>query len=188
MKRASAFLLAAVLLAATGCTGRLFDFNLFIVGEQTSLERQVLGNYSALGENLMIYSSVRGVDEDGNLRPPPPATTSQRAAFDAMRNREYNRDDVDLLLRTSYAGERNDGLLEVRDDSVPIARLTREQIDAVIAEENADRTTILDRLIQTTPGAEDEPDEVRWIFARLNQDAAPAGTWVQDRRGRWNLK
>lgn len=175
-------------LFSSGCTGRLFDFNLFIVGEQTSLERQVLGNYSALGENLLIYSSVRGVDEEGNLRPPPPSTPSQRAAFDAMRNREYNRDDVELLLRTSYAGERNDGLIEVRDSSIPIARLSEDQIREVIEEENADRSVILGRLIETSPAAAGQEDEVRWIFARLNQDAAPAGAWIQDREGRWRLK
>jgi len=175
-------------LGSAGCIGRLFDFNLFIVGEQTALERQVLGNYAALGENLMIYSSVRGVDEEGNLRPPPPATESQQRAFDAMRNREYNRDDVLRLLRLSVIGERNDGLVEVRDGSITVPALSSDQIRTIIAEENADRQVLIDRLITTTPGGEEDQDEVRWIFARLNHDLAPSGAWLQDRAGRWSRK
>lgn len=182
-------LLVAMLLTA-GC-GRLFDVNLFFVGEQTSLERQVLGTYSALGEDLLVYSSVRGVDPQGNLRPAPETTESQRAAFAAMRNREYNRDDIERLLAAGFVGEGNRGMLIVQaaDGSDSLQSLTADQVTQLVTEENTDRQNILARLVETSPGVTDEQlPQVFWIFATLNQDAAPQGSWVQDRQGNWRRK
>lgn len=184
--------LAVAVLGTAGCSGRLFDIQLFIVGEQTSLEKQVQGTYSALNSNLLMYSSVRGVDENGDLVTPPPVTDSQQAAFEAMRNREYNLDDVQLLLRNGVVGEARDGLLEVRDLSASVAGLDQDAMQAIIDEENGDRQTILERLRQTT-SADDMADEQRteeigWIFAQINQDRAPEGAFVQDRAGRWIQK
>lgn len=180
----------AILAFSTGC-GRLFDVNLFFVGEQTSLERQVLGTYSALGEDLLIYSSVRGVDPDGSLRPAPETTESQRAAFAAMRNREYNRDDIDRLLAGGFIGEDNRGMLQMQStgSSDTLQSLSTDQVAELIAEENGDRQVILARLVETSPGVTDEQlPQVFWIFASLNQDAAPAGSWIQDRAGNWRVK
>ncbi len=183
-------LLMAVILVSTGC-GRLFDVNLFFVGEQTSLERQVLGTYSALGEDLLVYSSVRGVDPQGNLQPAPPTTESQRDAFAAMRNRDYNRDDIERLLAAGFIGEGNRGMLIVQtpDDPDAMASLTADQVTELVTEENTDRQVILARLVDTSPGVTDEQlPQVFWIFATLNQDAAPAGSWVEDQAGRWRRK
>lgn len=181
-------LLLTLPLVLSGC-GSLFNLDLFFVGEQTSLEQQVLGTYSELGEDLMLYSSVRAVDPDGSLSPPPPATDSQRAAFDAMRNREYNRDDIDRLLRLGVFGEAGTGLLVRREQDAPGTLLSQEEIGLLLEEENADRQAILDRLLTTTPGVtEANRDEVVNVFANLNRDAAPAGSWVQTRTGEWTRK
>ncbi|MCB2156428.1 YdbL family protein [bacterium] len=184
-------ILGAVSFATTGCGGSLFNVDLFVVGEQTSLEKQVLGTYDSLGENLLIYSSVRGVSEDGSLKTPPPSTESQQATYMAMRNREYNRGDIEGILREGIAGEANDGLLALRDEEAGavIADLTRDEVERVVDEENADRQTILDRLVQTTPGVDESSrGEVAWIFAGLNHDLAPDGSWVQSRDGEWVRK
>jgi hypothetical protein len=54
---------------------------------------------------------------------------------------------------------------------------------------NNDRQLILARLVETTPAVTDEQlPEVFWIFATLNHDAAPAGSWIQDRQGNWRSK
>lgn len=180
---------ALALLLATGCGGSLFNFQLFVVGEQTSLEKQVLGTYSALGENLLLYSSVRGVDEEGNLVVPPATTDSMRATYQAMRNREYNRDDIERILAAGHAGEGRDGLLVSLEGGAFVPGLTPSQIAALIAEENADRLIVLERL-QETVGAANEAsrDDVARIFADLNRDAAPDNTRVQDARGNWSRK
>lgn len=184
-------LLAVSAALATGCGGGLFNVDLFVVGEQTSLEKQVLGTYNSLGENLLVYSSVRGVSEDGTLKTPPPSTDSQQATYMAMRNREYNRDDVEEILRAGIAGETNSGLLVLRAEAAgqTVAALSREDVERVVAEENRDRQTILERLVKTTPGVDDDSrGDVEWIFAGLNRDLAPDNAWVQTRGGEWVRK
>ncbi len=179
-------LLAATLLAAS-CSS-LIDVNLFVVGEQTALEKQVLGTYSALGEDLLVYSSVRGVNPDGAIVSPPPATESQRAAFAAMRNRDYNRDDVQQLLASGLFGEGADGMLVSRDGARGAAPISDAEILQVVAEENADRETVLSRLLETSGAAAERRADVVAIFAGINRDAAPDGAWIQTRDGGWTRK
>jgi len=183
-------ILAAMLLSS-GCASSLFNVNLNVVGEQTALEKQVLGTYKSLGEDLMIYSSVRGVDEGGALKTPPPATASQRAACLAMKNREYNRDDVIRILRAGIAGEANTGLLTARAEAAALAieGLTREQVMKIIDEENRDRAAVIERLVATTPGiSKEQTVQVGRIFAGLNQDVAPGGAWIQNEDETWRRK
>ncbi len=190
MTRIPTIAIVLLSLLSTGC-GKLFDVNLFFVGEQTSLERQVLGTYSALGEDLLVYGSVRGVSPDGSLRPSPATTESQRAAFNAMRNRQYNQDDIERLLAAGFIGEGNNGLLVRRASDTPgeLESLTAGQVAELVQEENNDRQLILARLVETTPAVTDEQlPEVFWIFATLNHDAAPSGSWIQDRQGNWRSK
>lgn len=183
----SVLLLAAAAAGSTGCAKNLFNVNFFVVGEQTSLEKQVLGTYGALGEDLLMYSSVRGVDEEGGLKTPPPATDSQQAAFAAMRNREYNKDDIEALLTAGMVGEAQTGLLEWRDRNAALPEgLTTEQAERVVEEENRDRGAVLARLMATVPGIDESGRrEVERIFAGLNRESAPAGAWIQSEDGAW---
>lgn len=174
---------------ATGC-GSLLNIRLFVVGRQTALERQVLGTYEDLGQDVLSYSSVRGVSPEGELIVPPPATPSQAAAMAAMRNREYNADDVDALRRDGVVGEGNNAMLIIRKDPIPVVGpLSAELVRRIISEENSDRQTVLSRLLATTPGVTTENhSEVARIFAGIQQDAAPTGTWVQNQAGAWSVK
>lgn len=188
----SRILRCALLLLAigslTGCS-RLLGINLNIVGEKTSLERQVLGTYKELGQDLAVYASVRGVEPDGSLAPPTPMTDSQRAVLQAINNRRYNRDDLDAILAAGVVGEGSDGLLVKRDNAGRPAPLRADLMEQIIEEENRDRRTILDRLMATTPGVTElERRDVAWIFAGLNQDLAPAGSSIQARDGSWSTK
>lgn len=185
---ALAFALTMPLLL-TGCIGTLFGVNLTFVGEKTALEQQVLGNYNAMGQDLAAYGSVRAVQPDGSIEAPPPTTESQRAAITAMANRRYNVDDVEILLRAGAIGEGNDGLLVVLSIDTVVAPLSIELARQIILEENNDRTTIINRLMETTPGvtANDRGD-VAWIMASLAQDGAPVGSSIQDRAGNWRRK
>lgn len=173
-----------------GCGGPLLGVNVFVVGERTSLEKQVLGNYRALNADFESFGSVRGVDEFGQLRQPPPVTDSKRAAVLAMQNRSYNRDDVTDFLRAGFVGENNRGTLTLFDEALgaePPAR--RDFIRAVVAEENEDRETLIRRLIETTPGVRPEDHErVRSLFASLNRDTAPRGSRVQREDDTWSAK
>lgn len=186
-RTAALFGLTVPILMLAGCAKSLFNVNFFVVGEQTSLEKQVLGTYGALGEDLLLYSSVRGVDEEGGLKTPPPATDSQQAAFAAMRNREYNRDDVNALLTAGLVGESQTGLLEWRDRNATLPPdLTLDQAERIVDEENRDRGNVLGRLMATVPGIDDASrKEVGRIFAGLNKELAPPGAWIQKEDGSW---
>lgn len=186
--RFASLLLAAALSA--GCAGSLLGINLFVVDEKTALEQQVLGTYESIGTDLSSYGSVRGVNPDGSINPPPPMTDSQREVMRAMNNRRYNRDDVNLMLQEGIVGEGSDGLLVILADPIPAAGgLTPTLAREVINEENNDRRTILERLMQTTPGVtEADRPEVQRIFATLNRDLAPAGARIQQADGGWSVK
>lgn len=192
MIKAIIYTFALLLLAggSSGCTRPFLGINLFVVGERTALERQVLGTYEQLGRDLTAYASVRGVNPDGSLSPPPEVTESQAGALQAMNNRRYNRDDVEQLLLGQVVGEGRDGLLvRLMDPLVPTPELSVEFMRELIAEENADREVLLARLMETTPGATPEDEEaVAWVFAGLNHDNAPEGSLVQRRDGVWRMK
>lgn len=190
--RRVALLVYTIIIAAGlgGCRGSLFGINLFVVDQRTALEEQVLGNYRALGQNMTAVASVRGVAPDGSLQPPPPMTDSQRAVLQAMNNRRYNRDDVDALLRAGVVGEGNGGLLVPLVDPLPeVDGLSTDLVARIIEEENRDRQVVIDRLVATTPGVTaDQRGDVAFVFARLNQDSAPAGARLQGERGGWSTK
>ncbi len=172
----------------SSCRGGLL--NVFVVPEQTVLENQVIGTYEDLGRELTVYASVRAIQPDGSLTPAPPTTPSRQAALDAMRNRLYNEDDVQFLLRNDVVGEGRFGLLTRRVTELsPVGTLTPDAIQLIIEEENNDRMVLIQRLIRTTPGvSEEDRPEVEWIFATLNQDAAPSGAWIEDQQGQWRRK
>ncbi len=174
----------------SGCGGPFLGVNIFVVGERTSLEKQVLGNYRALNTDFEAFGSVRGVDPSGQVKQPPPISDSKKAALLAMQNRAYNRDDVLGLLNRSIAGENNQGLLTIFDEALAQASAQDQAFyKQVVSEENADRETLMRRLLETTPGLrpEDEP-RVRAVFASLNRDSAPGGARVQMEDGTWTTK
>ncbi len=173
----------------TGC-GSLLGVNIDFVGEKTALEKQVLGNYQALGRDLSVYSSVRAVEPDGSISEPPKMSKSQKKVMEAIKNRKYNRDDLNVLLLSGAIGEANTGLIEIRDlELIPKNTIGEDLAREVIEEENSDRGVILERLMTTTPGVtEDQRGEVSWIFANLNRDLAPEGSMIQERNGMWRKK
>jgi hypothetical protein len=181
-------LVSAVLIPLGGfACSSLLSVDVLVVGERTSLERQVLGTYRSLNADFEAFGSVRGVDEEGRVRVPPPITDSKQATLRAMQNRAYNRDDVNEFLRLGLVGEGRDGLLVVIEGAnMEMTGLSREFMLRVVAEENADRETVLNRLRETTPGVDAaELDQIRSIFASLNRDAAPAEARVQMEDGSW---
>jgi hypothetical protein len=177
-------------LLSTGCLGNLFGINLYAVGEKTALERQVLGTYEQIGRDLTVYASVRGVEPDGSLREVPPVTESQQAVMRALANRRYNRDDIDIMLSAGVLGEARSGMLEARREN-PFAGLplSPDLAEAIFREENEDRAVIIERLVTTTPGVTpSDREEVAWIFATLNHEQAPVGSFIQLRDGSWRTR
>jgi len=184
----SKFFILSIPIFMTGCSGSLFNINLQVIGEQTALERQVLGSYADIGRDLGSYSSVRGVDPNGDLTEPPEVTTSQEAAFAALRNQEYNSDDVRSILNAQIAGTNSEGFLEQRNNLPDVYFLTEDQVEQLIEEENNDRRVLFDRLKETVTYSPDQESEIISIFATINQEKAPNGTLIENEDGDWVTK
>lgn len=193
MKR---LILAAALVVLSGCT--LAEVKVNVASERTSLENQILGSYNSLSEETLLVASVRGVDPLGRIQTPPRKSGEQQDAISAMQVTSFHADDVDAFKRLGWVGEDNQGLLKafpLARDHAPedlkdfAARYRQQEFDAVLAEVNRARDTIMRRAIETnvslTPA--DLP-KVRAVFAKLAEDTAKPGEKLQATNGTWTVK
>jgi len=186
-------LLAVAVLTAAGCSwlGGMVGTQIR-VGERRSLEEQVLGAFDQVADEVYVLAGVRSVDPiSGAPTAPPPMTQSEARALAAGRRMEFNRDDVLAFKREGLVGEGNDALLTAFPDAM--ARLATEDprrhalVQEVVREENEDRRTIMQRIVDTNPdliGAEGLDQVRRILAARYRQEAEP-GTMVQLPDGSW---
>jgi len=152
-----------------------------ITGERSALEKQILGQYQALSQDLWAVGSTRALPDSLGTE-----STSQ-AVNEAIRVRRFYLDDRQRYLAEGRIGERLDGLLEQRQDPSipPMTPLEQGNFNNFWFPELGARQTILDRLKRLNPGQE---EEVVRIFAGIQRDEAPPGSWVQSAAGRWVRK
>jgi hypothetical protein len=187
--RFQAMTLAVLLIGAAGCKN-LAKINVTVVDERTQLENQVLGSYEALSDDLALVASVRGIDEQGNVKKPSPASKEKKRALLAVQNREFNRDDIEAFKQKGLAGENGEGLLTFFDaaDKESDAKY-KAFAKAKIEEENQDRIVLMERIIETTPGlSRKDLPSVQKVMARKNRDSAKSGEKVQLETGDWVVK
>lgn len=186
----------AALSGISGCT--LAEVKVNVASERTSLENQILGSYNSLSEETLLVASVRGVDPLGRIQTPPRKSREQQDAITAMQVTSFHADDVDAFKRLGWVGEGNKGLLTgfplVRENAPEdlkdfAARYQQNEFNAVLAEVNRARETIMRRAIETnaslTPA--DLP-KVQSVFAKLNEDTAKPGEKLQTPDGTWTVK
>ncbi|HVO30672.1 MAG TPA: DUF1318 domain-containing protein [bacterium] len=179
-------------LLLTGCfhkiTG-LVDVNVQVVDEKTLLERQILGQYQGLEKDLVLAASVRSVDTNGRLVPLPDYPPGQRKALEALRIREFYRDDVDTFKKDGTVGEGKDGYLTKRDEAAKLDAKRKELLETVMNAENGARRALIDRIMETneTLTANDR-GKVEKVFAQMNRDSAKDGEWIQGDDGAWTKK
>ena len=174
-------------LAAAGCSllSPKAKIEITLVGEKTSLENQVLGNYSFIGADPMMLVSVRALPDDIAK-----ISDEKKRSLLAYQNRLYNKDDYQRFMDMKIIGENNGGYVEIRDtrrmdDDKELARL----VDRFIQEENRDRLIIYTRIIHITQGLSDQDlGKVEEIFAHKMHDEAKPGWIVQDASGNWKEK
>lgn len=179
----------AFLIAFAGCKP-LATVDVTVVDERTKLEEQVLGTYEELSEGLAMVASVRGVDETGKMRVPPPESAGKKRALLAMQSREFNRDDIETFKKEGAAGENHEGLLTFFETAKTKADAKyRAFVVAKVQEENQDRLILMKRVIEITPGrTEKDLPEVQKIMASRNRDSAKAGEKIQLESGEWITK
>ncbi len=185
----------AVLVAfgsATGCSLLIPDVkvNVNVFDQRTQLENQVRGTYEELSDELLLVASVRGIDPNGKLTKPPPLAAGKEEALRAAQSREFNRDDLNDLMRQGCAGESADGGVAARpctqtDQDASYRSFAR----ALLGEENADRLVLMRRVIATNADLTDaDLGEVRKIFADVNRENAEPGWWIERADGSWTRK
>jgi len=189
-------ILALFMMALSGCTLAKVDVN--VVSERTALENQVLGSYNALAQDVLLVASVRGVDPSGAIKTSPKKSREQQNAVEAVETLAFHEDDVDAFKRLGWVGEDSQGRLapfplqkeKVPDDLQAFAsRYTQPEFDAVVAQVNKARDTVMQRVVDTNPDlTEKDLPRVRSIFARMNRDNALSGEKIQQEDGKWTVK
>jgi len=178
-----------VLLFLAAC-GKLVDVNVTVVDQKTALENQILGSYEELGDEMLLLASVRSVDEEGKLKSVQAVPPGKMKAIRALQRQEFNRDDIQNFKQAGIAGEGNEGLLVFfEDERTRGDEEFRKFATSLIAEENEDRITLLERAIATSPSfKEGDLPRVQKIFASLNRDNARKGDKIQREDGAWEVK
>jgi hypothetical protein len=196
MKRLILAAALAFLAVLSGCT--LAEVKVNVASERTSLENQILGSYNSLSEETLLVASVRGVDPLGRIQTPPRKSREQQDAITAMQVLNFHADDVEAFKRLGWVGEDNQGLLKgfplardhAPDDLKDFAtRYRQQEFDAVLAEVNRARDTIMRRAIETNASlTQADLPKVRGVFAKLNGDTARPGDKLQAAGGAWTVK
>jgi len=133
----------------------------------------------------MMITSVRSGDSAAVTIPP-----SKREVLEAFAERRFNADDIEDFKRAGVVGENTEGLLTV----LPTERYEndpeyRQMVDRIVAEENRDREIIMDRIVEVSSSVNPfDREAVRKVFAQMNRDASPPGTFIQTPEGRWVRK
>ncbi|MBC8286271.1 MAG: DUF1318 domain-containing protein [Nitrospinae bacterium] len=187
---ASKLLAVVLLLMLASCAEKLVDVNVTIVDQKTALENQILGSYEELGNEVLLLASVRSVDEEGKLKPATEIPKGKLNALRAMQRQEFNRDDIQAFKKSLVTGEGNDGLLKFfATERTKTDAKFKEFAIAIIAEENADRLTILKRIVATNENFTDKDlAKVQIISASLNRDNAKPGEKIQQENGDWTTR
>lgn len=157
-----------------------------VTGEKTALEREVIGTYHQMREDTWMIASTRAVTEDTTVI----VSTEKRQVLEALREQEYNKDDIDEFKQKGYVGENNRGFLDIRpSESLDSDVQMRNLVDEIVEEENRDREIIMGRVIELNESLKKAVrEDVLVIFARMNQENSLPGTWIQQPDGKWNKK
>ncbi len=177
----------AFILVISGCSllSPKASIEINLVGEKTSLENQVIGNYSFLGNDELLLVSVRTLPDDISK-----ISDGKKRAFLAYQNRQYNMDDYRRFMDMGVIGETLNADISVRDMGMmesdkELARF----VNRFIYEENRDRVIIFGRILDITEGLDSgDLPKVREIFSKKFRDEAESGWYVQDEYGEWTIK
>ncbi|MBF0195385.1 MAG: DUF1318 domain-containing protein [Magnetococcales bacterium] len=181
-----AIIYMATLLIAGCSSGPLLEVTL--VDERTALENQVLGSYAQLNQDVLLLTSVRGIDPQGNIIKRDPLPQGRQTVVRAMQRAAFNLDDLERYKLAGIIGENNrGGVTLIKLDKIDNTQLAF--IKNLVAEENADREVIMLRIIQTDENlANKDLPHVRKIFSAMNRDKALKGVSIQKEDGTWQTK
>lgn len=157
-----------------------------VTGEKTALEQEVVGTYHQMEEDTWMIASTRAEKGEGKVKISP----EKRKVLEALQEQKFNKDDIDEFKRNGYVGENNQGFLEIRT-SKELNKYPEKMkfVEEIVQEENNDREIIMGRVIELNDSLKKAvKKDILTIFARMNQDNSPKGTWTQTPDGSWVKK
>ena len=178
------FFILAVSGMIAGCSIKAPEVH--VTGEMTALEREVLGTYQEMEEDTWMIASTRAARGDSEVRISP----EKRKVLDALQEQKFNKDDIDEFKRKGFVGEGNTGFLVMRP-SADLEADTEQMtfVKEIVDEENLDREVIMERVVELNDSLQkSKRDDILGIFAKMNQEGSPQGTWVQREDGTWARK
>lgn len=180
----------------TGCT--LAKVKVEVMSERTALENQVLGTYNSLDREMLLVTSVRGVDAKGQIQRPPEHSQDLLDAITAMQILAFHEDDLYAFKLLGWVGEDNRGRLQafsLQHERVPedfrefSERYSRDEFDSVVSQINRSREVIMRRVIDTNENlTEADLSKVQKIFGKINAENALPGEKIQGEDGKWITK
>ena len=174
-------LIAAVMM---GCSIKAPEVQ--VTGEMTALEKEVVGTYQEMEEDTWMIASTRAARAEREVTISP----EKRKVLDALQEQKFNKDDIMEFKRLGFVGEDNKGFLSIR----PSKDLENDAdwmslVSEIVQEENVDREVIMERVIELNDALKkSNREEVLAVFAKMNQENSPKGTWVQRSDGGWVRK
>ena len=174
-----------LLLALIGVSCSIKAPEVRVTGEKTALEREVIGTYQQLQEDTWMIASKRSASNETVTVAP-----EKQRVLDALQQQKFNKDDVDEFKKKGYVGENNQGILEIRESKDLKANPgTKTLVDQIVKEENASREVIMNRVVEINESLKQSVRQsILAIFAQMNQDNSPVGTWIQRQLGDWVKK
>ncbi|MCD6578238.1 DUF1318 domain-containing protein [bacterium] len=170
-----------LLIGITSCTVKIPDIK--ITGEKTALENQVLGEYSKIKEDAWMVASERG---GGKIK----ITADRKEVVEAVRDREFLKDDINELKLKGYLGETPSGLIRIVDPE-KISKLEKKEknlIELLLKKENKARTLIMQRIIETDAKFKSSPKKVYQAFFLMNLEDSPENTYYKNKKNKWVKK
>ena len=156
-----------------------------IVSEKTSLEHQVLGNYSFIGKNALLSFSVRTFPNDLTK-----LKNRKKRAMLAYLEMKYNRDDYERFMDMNIIGETDNGYITIVDKKkINENKALLKFVKKLVYEENRDRAIVYSRIIEITEGlTKEDLSKVEEIFAKKYREEAKKGWYIKTPEGKWERK
>lgn len=152
------------------------------IGSKTSLEKQLMGEFEPLTEEEVLVSSVRAAP----VGPTAGDDDRQAGALAARQRQLFNRDDLRSLKAAGCLGEALGAKLVARDCDKAKDASTAALVQRLLAEENADRATLVAWAVAADPGLSGQDGKtVSAMYHRLLAEQAAAGDWLQNDAGDW---
>jgi hypothetical protein len=189
---ATAALAAGLLTAGCSSTPSCLSIvppDVYLTGEKTVIERQIVGDYMELEKDAWTVSSVRTSAAKKN--------TSGRMSgdpelFKYIKVREFHYDKIKEYKGEGALGEANTGYIQYMEikkyESSPAEK---KILLTVIEEENRARREIFNRSVFISKGSEPAKGDLEQFgkaFAEEQRGLASKDEWIQETSGKWGRK